>query len=69
MVKQLIFAHSIPGHPRPIGRPHLTWMDTAMHDMGSLRHTLQIDLLRDWAYLALDLNVCSAEEGGQQVLR
>ena len=44
-------------------------LDTAMHDMGSLRHTLQIDLLRDWAYLALDLNVCSAEEGGQQVLR
>ena len=35
MVKQLLFAHSIPGHPRPMGRPHLTWMDTAMHDMGS----------------------------------
>ena len=32
MVKQLLFAHSIPGHPRPLGRPHLTWMDTAMHD-------------------------------------
>ena len=28
MVKQLLFAHSIPGHPRPLGRPHLTWMDT-----------------------------------------
>ena len=26
MVKQLLFAHSIPGHPRPLGRPHLTWM-------------------------------------------
>ena len=24
MVKQLLFAHSIPGHPRPMGRPHLT---------------------------------------------
>ena len=36
MVKHLLFAHFIPGHPRPIGRPHLTWMDTAMHDMGSL---------------------------------
>ena len=23
--------------------PHLTWMDTAMHDMGSLGHMLQID--------------------------
>ena len=44
MVKQLFFAHSIPGHPRPIGRPHLTWMDTAMHDMGSPGHTLQIDI-------------------------
>ena len=49
MVKQLLFAHSIPGHPRPTGRPHLTWMDTAMHDMGSLGRTLQIDLPRDWA--------------------
>ena len=53
MVKQLLFAHSIPGHPRPLGRPHLTWMDTAMHDMGSLGRMLQIDLPRDWANLAL----------------
>ena len=30
--------------------PHLT---TAMHDMGSLGHTLQIDLPRDWANLLL----------------
>ena len=30
MVKQLLFAHSIPGHSRPMGRSHLTWMDTAM---------------------------------------
>ena len=52
MVKQLLFAHSIPGHPRPIGRPHLTWMDTAMHDMGSLGHTLPI-VPRDWANIAL----------------
>ena len=51
MVKQLLFAHSIPGHPRPMGHPHLTWMDTAMHDMGS--RTLQIDLPRDWVNLAL----------------
>ena len=29
MVEQLLFAHSIPGHPRPMGRPHLTWMVTA----------------------------------------
>ena len=36
-----LFAHSIPGHPRPMGRPHLTWMDTAMHDMGSLGRTLR----------------------------
>ena len=57
MVKQLLFAHSIPGHPRPLGRPHLTWMDTAMHDMGSLGRTLQIDLPRDWASLALHRDV------------
>ena len=31
----------------------LTWMDTAMHDMGSLGRMLQIDLPRDWANLAL----------------
>ena len=49
MVKQLLFAHSIPGHSRPMGHPHLMWMDTAMHDMGSLGHTL---LPRDWANLA-----------------
>ena len=29
-------------------------MDTAMHDMGSLSHTLQMGLPRDWASLALD---------------
>ena len=57
MVKQLLFAHSIPGHPRPLGRPHLTWMDTAMHDMGSLGRMLQIDLTRDWASLALHRDV------------
>ena len=57
MVKQLLFAHSIPGHSRPMGRPLLTWMDTSMHDMGSLGHKLQIDLSRDWANLALYRNV------------
>ena len=25
------FSHFIPGHPRPMECPHLTWMDTAMH--------------------------------------
>ena len=37
--------------------PHLTWMDTAMHDMDSLGRTLQIDLPRDWASLALHWDV------------
>ena len=36
-----------------MGRPHLTLMDTAMHDMGSLGRTLHIGLPRDWANLAL----------------
>ena len=42
-----------PGHSTPVGRPHLAWMDTAMHDVGSLGHTLQIDLPRDWENVAL----------------
>ena len=41
-----------------MGRPHLTWMDTAMHDMGCLLgHTLQIDLPREWANLAMSRDV------------
>ena len=48
---QLLCAHSILG---PWGAP-LTWMDTAVHDMGSLGHTLQMDVPRDWVYLALDV--------------
>ena len=35
----------------------MVWMDTAMHDMGSLGRTLQIDLPRDWANLALHRDV------------
>ena len=37
--------------------PHLTWMGTAMHDMGSLGHTPQMDLPRDWANLAPNRDV------------
>ena len=46
-----------------MGRPHLTWMDTAMYDMGSLGHMLQIDLPRYGANLALYrmLEACSSE--------
>ena len=40
-----------------MGRPHLAWMDTAMHDMGSLGCTLQIDIPRDWANIALHQDV------------
>ena len=54
MVKQLLLAHSIPGQSRPVRRPHPTWMDTAIHGMGSLGHMLQVGLPRDWANLALD---------------
>ena len=56
MVKQQL-AHSIPGHPRPMGCPHLTWMNITMHDMGSLGHKLQIDHPQSWAYLSLDRDV------------
>ena len=52
-----------------MGRPHLTWMDTAMHDMGSLGHTLEMDLPRDWASPALALyRDVRVEGGGQPVL-
>ena len=53
MVNQLQIAHFIPGRSSPMGCPHLTLMDSAMHDMGCLGHTPQIDLPRDWANLAL----------------
>ena len=33
MVNQLLYANSIPGCPRPVGRPHCTWMDGAMQDL------------------------------------
>ena len=39
-----------------MGCTHPTWMDTAMHGMGSLDHI--DDLPRDWADLALDWDVC-----------
>ena len=54
VIKQLLFSHSTRGQPRPMGCPHLTWMDTAMHDIGSLGHTLQIDMSLGWANLLLD---------------
>ena len=63
----MLVAHSIPGHRRPMGRPHLTWMDTAMHDTGSLGRMLQIDLPRDWASLA-GTAPGRVEGGGQPVL-
>ena len=51
IVNQLLHADNIPGRPRPVGRPHYTWMDGAMQDLGPW---LQLDLLRDWPKLALD---------------
>jgi hypothetical protein len=36
LVKQLLFAAGVHGSPRPRGRPHLTWMDMAMHDVADL---------------------------------
>ena len=59
-LQRLQFAHSLHlGHSRPMGRPHLTGMDTAVHDMGGLGQTqqLQFDLLRDWASSVLDQDV------------
>ena len=53
-VKQLLHADNIPGRPRPVGRPHYTWMDRAMQDLNALGPRLQLDLLRDWPKLALD---------------
>ena len=56
MVKQLLCVHSSAPSRATLGHmgcPRLMWMDTTMHDMGSLGHTLQIDLPRNWASLAL----------------
>ena len=33
---QLLFADFIPGYPRPVGRPHYTWMDGAMQNLSAL---------------------------------
>ena len=54
IVNQLLHADSIPGRPRPVGRPHYTWKDGAMQDLNALGPRLQMDLLRDWPKLALD---------------
>ena len=45
----------VGGDGRFVSHEHVTWMDTASakHDMGCLGHTVQIDLPRDWANLAL----------------
>ena len=36
-------ADNIPGRPRPVGRPHYTWMDGAMQDLNALGPWLQLD--------------------------
>ena len=43
-------------------------LDTTMHDMGSLSHTLQIYLPRDWENLALYWDVWRGLAGGEPVL-
>ena len=70
VVKLLLLAHSIPGHPRPMGHLHLMWMDTTMHEVGSLDHTLQMSLppstrLGD---LAVDRDVWRGWSAGAEVL-
>ena len=50
----IMHADSIPGRPRPVGRPHYTWKDGAMQDLNALGPRLQLDLLRNWPKLALD---------------
>ena len=35
IINQLPHADSIPGRPRPIGRPHYTWKDGAMQDLST----------------------------------
>ena len=36
VVNQLLHADYILGLPRPVGRPHYTWMDGAMQDLNAL---------------------------------
>ena len=33
IVNGLLHADSIPGRPRPVGRPHYMWMDGAIQDL------------------------------------
>ena len=54
IVNQLLHSDSIPGRPRPVGRPHYTWKDGAMQDLDALGPRLQLDLLRDWPKLVMD---------------
>ena len=54
IVNQLLHADSIPGRPRPVGRPHYAWKDGTMQDLSALGPRLQLNLLRDWPKLALD---------------
>ena len=46
IVNQLLHADSIPGRPRPVGRPHYTRKDGAMQTLSALGPRLQLDLLR-----------------------
>ena len=36
IVNQVLHADSIPGCPRPVGRPHYPWMDGALQDLNTL---------------------------------
>ena len=66
IVNQLLHVDSIPGRPRPVGRPHYTWKDGAMQDLNALGPRLQLDLLRDLAEAGAGPGV--VEGGCQPVL-
>ena len=46
-----LHADSIPGRPRPVGRPHYTWKDGAMQDLNALGPRLQLETsLRSFSF-------------------
>ena len=51
----LLYEDSIPGHPRPVGRPHYTWMDGPMQDLspGYCGTSTETSRSRSWCRTAI----------------
>jgi hypothetical protein len=55
MVKQLLFANSVPGCVLPVGRPRKSWVSLALADLKKLGCKVnRNNLVFDWPLLCLD---------------